>query len=91
MHASHEAVFEFGESVAAEDVRDALDVAAAAVGGVVGSAALRLEAEHAIENRAVRIDATHEAGRALARAFLEVATRSLGDGAITIVRCGGAR
>ena len=83
-------MFEFSESVAAEDVRDALGVAAAAVGGVVGSAALRLEAEHAIENRAVRIDATHEAGRALARAFLEVATRSLGEGAITIVRCGRA-
>ncbi len=85
------AVFEFDESVATEDVRDALEVAAAAMGGVVGGAALRLEAGHRIdESGVVHIDTSMSAGQALARAFLEVASRSLGEGAIRVVRCQSA-
>jgi hypothetical protein len=92
MDASHETVFEFSDVVPTEDVRDALEVAVAAMGGVVGSAALRLEADHTLDEAGVvRIDTSRDAGRALARAFLEVASRSLGDGAIKVVRCGRAR
>lgn len=92
MDADHETVFEFNESVAVADIEDTLEVATAALDGVVGAAAVRLEAAHEFDAvaRVVRIDATQPAGRALARAFLEVATRSLGERAIRIVRCGRA-
>ncbi len=88
---AHTTVFEFNPSVPAEDVRDALEVAVAAMGGVVGTAAVRLEAGHSMDGSGVvRIDTSRDAGRALARAFLEVASRSLGEGAIRVVRCQSA-
>jgi hypothetical protein len=77
-------VFEFDESVAAADIEDALEVAVAALDGLVGAAAVLLEAGHRFEpeQRRVRIATRHATGRLLARAFYEIAARSLGAGSI---------
>lgn len=80
MDTSHEAVFEFDASVAAGDIEDALEVAVAALDGMVGRTAVLLEAGHCFEpeHRRVRIATHHATGRSLARAFYEIAARSLG-------------
>ncbi len=84
MAADHETVFEFNESVATTDIADALEVAEAALDGMVGRTAVLLEAGHCFEpeHRRVRIATHHATGRSLARAFYEIAARSLGAEAI---------
>lgn len=84
--------FIFEDAVAAEDIRDTLDVALAAVRGTHGEAAVELEAHHrfAPDGREVRIATGAPAGRDLARAMHELASRSLGRESFTIISTWGA-
>ena len=84
--------FIFENAVAAEDIRDTLGVALAAVRGTRGEAAVELQARHEFDadNHEVRIATGAPAGRDLALALHELASASLGRESFTIISTWGA-
>lgn len=80
--------FEFADDVKAEELEVLVVMAVAAVQGIYGATAVRLEAPLStyVHQRVLEIDDSLETGRALSRALYFMAGRTLGVGSLRVQR-----
>lgn len=73
--------FTFPEATDMESVRDSLAIAVVACEGIHGAAEVRLALDVEIDDtdRTCSVDATTDVGRAVAKAFMGLLTRELGE------------